>query len=153
MDPTASVRPTFEAERRLWQAAADLIAADLVATTPLRWELLVDNYSSDGRGELRFNFGTGGNHLWAFDPATVVAALPDGVALAAVLGQQLADMATEDVMVELERPWPECRVHRRPLEPTDAGSTGTWQCTKDPAHAAPIGGLAATGLSVDRLAM
>ncbi|MDX6253856.1 MAG: hypothetical protein QOJ11_190 [Frankiales bacterium] len=41
-------------------------------------------------------------------------------------------------MIELGRPWPECRVHLRPV---------------DPAHAAPIGDLAASGLSVNSSAM
>src|SRR5882724_10983450 len=90
-------RPTLEAERRLWQEAADLIAADLAATTPLRWELPVEDVP-EGYSELRFNFGYSGNGLWDFDPASVSGLLPDGVTLAAVLGQHLADMVLEDVM-------------------------------------------------------
>jgi hypothetical protein len=140
-------RPTLEAERRLWQAAADLIAADLAATTSLRWDLYVEDVPL-GYSDLRFNFGSGDTSLWGFDPASVSRHPPDGVTLAGGLGQHLADLLVGDVMIELARPWPECRVHRRPMDPTDSGPTGTWQCPKDPAHAAPIGGLAASGLSV-----
>jgi hypothetical protein len=145
-------RPTLEAERRLWQAAADLIAADLAATTSLRWELLVREFPL-WPGQLSFNFGSGDTSLWALDPASASRHPPDAVTLAAALAQHLADMAVEDVMIELGRPWPECRVHRRPMDPADSGPTGTWQCPKDPAHAAPIGGLAASRLSVDSSAM
>lgn len=145
-------RPTLEAERRLWQAAADLVAADLAATTPLRWELPVKD-APEGSSELLFHFGYTGDGLWEFDPTTVSALLPGGLTLAAVLAQHIADRVLEDVMTDLRRPWPECREHGWPMDPTRAGTTGTWQCPKDPAHVAPIGGLAASGLAVDSSAM
>jgi hypothetical protein len=133
--------------RAFWQVAADLIRADLEATTALRWPLLVE---LDG-DHLAFNHGTSGNYLPDVEPfpsdadlaeAEARGELPAGSTLRGLLSAQLADMVNEDVMEHLERPWPECPVHQRPMDPIPVGPTGTWQCSLDPAHAVPIGGLA-----------
>ena len=65
-----------------------------------------------------------------------------GTTIVGLLASELADRVSEDVMEQLERPWPDCNVHHRPMDPTPVGPTGTWQCSRDAGHAAPIGGLA-----------
>ena len=145
MDP-----PELEAARLLWQSAADLIRSDLEATTDLRWPLLVEVRSSQSdEAPLGFNYGssdTGLSYLptekWWADAvaAGVIAVSATAVGLASAY---LAGMVNEDVMEVLERPWPECNVHRRPMDPTPVGPTGTWQCANDPRHSASIGRLAA----------
>jgi hypothetical protein len=135
-----------EAARLLWQAAADLVRADLEATTDLRWPLLIDDEL--GGDDLNFNHGSSGVLLPQLPPDAELAAaiargdVAAGATIGGLLGSHLADMVNEDVMEKLERPWPDCNVHHRPLDPTPLGPSGTWQCSKDPRHAAPIGGLA-----------
>ncbi|BEP12788.1 hypothetical protein acdb102_10990 [Acidothermaceae bacterium B102] len=144
MDPSP-----LEAEMQQWRAAADLVRADLEATTDLRWPLQVEVRSSRREhGALGFNYGTEDTGLPVLPADSELAdawhqgRLPADVTLTGLMTSQLAGMMNENVMEEFERPWPECNVHRRPLDPTPVGPTGTWQCSKDPAHAAPIGGLA-----------
>jgi hypothetical protein len=148
--PFVDVPPELAALRQLWQASADLVRADLEATTDLRWPLLI------GAADLRpghpaflvFPYGSTGTNLEeapaeaAVAEAVSVGDLPAGASVRGLLTAQLADMVSEDVIEELRWPWPECNVHGRPMEPTPVGPTGTRQCPKDPAHAAPIGGLA-----------
>ncbi len=140
----------LDTARAFWQAAADLIPADLEATTELRWPLLVEPMSSwTDEIPLAFNYGTTGNGLsWLPNESWLADAVAAGeiAAAATVVGlasAHLAEMVNEDVMEALERPWPECNSHHRPMDPTPLGPTGTWQCSKDPRHGAPIGGLAA----------
>ena len=142
------MNPDVKAARRsLWQAAADLVRADLEATTELRWPLLIEDSQFD-EDDFTFNHGSSGHDLYPLptdaDMARAVTEgeAPAGTTIMGVLAMCLADRVSEDVMEELERPWPSCNVHRRPLDPIPVGPTGTWQCSKDPAHAAPIGGLA-----------
>ena len=135
-----------EARRSLWQAAADLVRADLEATTDLRWPLLIeDGYDNN---DLAFNHGSSGQGLYRLPTDDELARAvrqgdaPAGTTITGVLAMCLAEMVQEDVMEELHWPWPDCNVHRRPMDPHPVGTTGTWQCSKDPVHAAPIGGLA-----------
>ncbi len=128
-------------ELAAWQASADLLRADLVATTGLDWSLAIetirwdfDDDDLDSKG-LVFNHGTGDQSLPTRTDQS------GNLGFDAEAGAHLADMLREDVMEHFERPWPECPVHHRPMDPQPVGATGSWVCSKDPAEAAPIGGL------------
>jgi hypothetical protein len=139
----------LEEARLLWQSAADLIRLDMEATTDLRWPLLVEVRSSwSGEVQLGFNYGSSDTGLswlpteqWLAD-AVATGEIPAAATVLGLASAHLADMANENVMEALERPWPECNVHHRPMDPTPDGPTGTWQCSKDPRHFSAVGGLA-----------
>jgi hypothetical protein len=139
-----------EASQQFWQSAAELIRADLEATTDLRWALLVEREPFwGGEGELCFSYGSSGSGLWpvpteqSWSDAIATGEIPGGETVLGAASAELADRVAEDVMESLQSPWPECNVHRRPMDPTPVGPTGLWRCAKDPRHEVAIGSLAA----------
>ena len=129
-------------ELAAWQASADLLRADLVATTGLDWSLAIetirwdfDDDDLDSTG-LIFSHGSGDMSLPSRRDGS------GDIGLAAEAASHLAEMLAEDVMEHFERPWPECPVHHRPMDPQPTSPTGSWMCGKDPTEAAPIGALA-----------
>lgn len=153
LDESEHTGSRLEAERSAWQAAADLVRADLVATTDLDWPLTVevmrwdfDDDDLDSSG-LAFAYGfqnhelPRGHPLDEAEAVEVLERLPAGVSLFGYLTADLADRVQEDVIEEIHLAWPECPVHQRPMDPQPTGPTGQWVCGQDPADVAPIGGL------------
>jgi hypothetical protein len=133
-DPQSA--PARQQELASWQAAADLLSADLLITTGLDWSLVIET--------MRWDFDDDDlDSTWlSFSYGPVTTQLPAGdVPVVSEATAELADLLQEAVMEHFERPWPECPVHRRPMEPEPTGPTGSWVCGRDPAEAAAIGRL------------
>jgi hypothetical protein len=149
-------RPSLAYEQALWRAAADLLAADLAATTELTWTLAIDEdvfawpEEEDGPATVELVFPAGsGAVLPPIEAHEVVLAVaaglqPRGATVHSLAAHWLAGLLSGEVIEELQRAWPECRVHGRPLDPTPLG---TWQCANDPSEVAAIGTLGTAGLT------